>query len=154
MTILNDKKKISWIAVFIWMSIIFYLSAQPANESSNLSSGVTELAFNIINNILPNVEFNIDEFHYIIRKLAHFTAYFILAILTINALRTSKVYGYKSIIIALIISIIYAASDEFHQSFVPGRGPAIKDVFIDSSGAVTGLFVYLLVFKVKKRLYS
>ncbi|MGO1651166.1 VanZ family protein [Senegalia sp. (in: firmicutes)] len=143
----ENKKKISWLAVFIWMGIIFYLSAQPSGESSNLSSGISDFVLHIINTIFKGLDFNIDEFHFIIRKSAHFTAYFILATLTLNALRRSEVYGHKSIMIALVISIIYAASDEFHQSFVPGRGPAIKDVFIDTSGAISGLLVYMVSLK-------
>lgn len=141
------KRELAWLLVFIWMGVIFYLSAQASGESSNLSSGISKLVLDIINNMFENTEINMDEFHHLIRKFAHFTAYFILAILSLNALRTSRVYGYKSIVIALIICVIYAASDEFHQSFVPGRGPAIKDVFIDSAGASTGLFVYVLGLK-------
>jgi VanZ family protein len=150
----NNKKKISYLAVFIWMGAIFYLSHQSGDSSGGLSSGITEMVLNMINTIFPSLKVDMDLFHHIIRKLAHFTAYFILAILVINALRISNVSGFKSIIITLLISIIYAATDEFHQSFIPGRGPSIKDVFIDSFGASFGLAIYSAFSKLKKRRVS
>lgn len=150
----NNKKKISYLAVFVWMGVIFYLSHQSGDSSGGLSSGITEMMLNMINTIFPSLKVDIDLFHHIIRKLAHFTAYFILAVLVINALRTSNIFGFKSIIIALLISIIYAATDEFHQSFIPGRGPSIKDVFIDSFGASFGLAIFSAFSKLKKRRVS
>ena len=41
----------------------------------------------------------------------------------------------------MLAAFLYACSDEFHQSFVPGRGPAFKDVMIDSTGALVGLTI-------------
>ncbi len=49
-----------------------------------------------------------------------------------------------SIILAFALALIYAASDEYHQSFVPGRGARITDVGIDSIGALIGLFPPIL----------
>ena len=49
--------------------------------------------------------------------------------------------------LALIVCVLYAISDEVHQMFVPGRGPGIKDVLIDSAGATVGIGVYMFVVK-------
>ena len=46
---------------------------------------------------------------------------------------------------SILIGVAYAASDEFHQSFIPGRGPSIRDVCIDSAGVLTGIFVMIFL---------
>lgn len=51
----------------------------------------------------------------------------------------------KSIFYAMIIGILYACTDEFHQKFVPGRTYSIKDVFIDSLGIITGSIIFILL---------
>ena len=136
------NKVIRWTLVVLWMIVIFYLSHQPATESSGLSGDLTEM---IIRNIerFSSLEIDIDLFHHMIRKNAHFFAYFILSILNLNALKWSGFSGYKCIGMALIISVIYAISDEVHQLYIPGRSGEVKDVFIDTSGALVGILVYL-----------
>ncbi|MTI46830.1 MAG: VanZ family protein [Firmicutes bacterium] len=136
---------ISWLAVFLWMLLIFNMSSKVAEESNKLSKGITEIVIEKVDSINPDNKFDVDSLNHIIRKNAHFFSYLVLGILVINALRRSEVSSYKSIILSLAICIIYAISDEFHQAFVPGRGPQIKDVFIDSSGATIGVSVYLII---------
>ena len=68
----------------------------------------------------------------------------------INALRRSGVYGYRSIVLALLICVLYVISDEVYQLFVPGRGGQVKDIIIDSAGATVGIGVYLLISSVGK----
>ena len=55
------------------------------------------------------------------------------------------------IYISTIIGILYAISDEIHQSFTPGRGPKITDVFIDSLGVFFGMAVILLIIELINR---
>lgn len=141
------KKLLSWTAVLLWMILIFNLSSQVAEQSNELSTGITEVIIIIIEKVDPNADFDIHAFNHIIRKNAHFFAYFVLGILVINAFRRSGVFGYKSIVLALLICVLYAVSDEVHQYFVPGRGPGVKDVFIDSAGAVVGIMLYLGISK-------
>lgn len=50
----------------------------------------------------------------------------------------------KSFILAFLISLVYAVSDEYHQSLVPGREPRIRDVVIDSIGALFAVYVVAL----------
>lgn len=146
------KQVISWGMVVLWMGVIFYFSAQVSEASSQLSSGVTQIIVDVIHTINPNLEIDLDTFRFIIRKLAHFTEYFILALFVMNALRSSGICR-SSFLIALIICVLYAISDEFHQMFVPGRGPSVRDVFIDSLGAFVGIvcFYFLAKANLKKR---
>jgi VanZ family protein len=60
--------------------------------------------------------------------------------------------GKKKISWMILICVLYAISDEIHQSFVPGRGPSIIDVFIDSTGAITGIILGKAYLLKKKRI--
>lgn len=80
------KKINSWIPVLIWMGVIFYLSHQPASESSELSASLAATILYMIEVIIP---VDPDYFHHFVRKSAHFFAYFILGILVVNAFRVT-----------------------------------------------------------------
>lgn len=127
-----------WIAVLIWMSIIFYLSAQDASDSSALSSGFTKKILEILEIFIRNLQ--TENLHHAVRKGAHFAAYLFLGVLVTHAMEeTNK----KTMILTMLICVLYAASDEFHQRFVPGRSGQLSDVLLDSSGSLTGILAYL-----------
>jgi VanZ family protein len=105
------------------MSLIFYLSNQPADESSELSLGFTEIIIETVEKIAPNAALNISDFHNNIRKNAHFFIYLILGVLVINAMRRSNITLKRSAVAALFICILYAISDEIHQ-ILYREGPA------------------------------
>ncbi|WP_099190610.1 VanZ family protein [Tepidibacter mesophilus] len=154
MKLLNRKKLItilSCIVAILWMALIFNLSSQVAQESNKLSKGVTKIVIETVEKVAPKADFDIKKFNHIVRKNAHFFAYLALGIFVINAIRRRKIYGYKSIGLAILICVLYAISDEVHQMFVPGRGPQIKDVWIDSAGACVGILVYLGFSRIKKK---
>lgn len=129
------KKIVSIILVILWMLLIFIMSSFDANESSDQSGFIV----NIIANIF-NIN-KIDTLSFIIRKLAHFTEYFILGLLVYNLIRNynSKIY------LSVLICIIYALSDEIHQIFVPGREFKLFDIFVDSVGSLLGILLYKYV---------
>lgn len=135
------KKFIPWIPVIIWMGVIFYLSHQPASESSELSAGLAAKIIYLIEVIIP---VDPDTFHHFIRKSAHFLAYFILGVLVTNALRIQNV---KFTGLAFLICVLYAISDEVHQLFIPGRIGEVRDVLIYGTGALIGISVYMLIKK-------
>lgn len=137
-------KKLYYILLILWMILIFSLSSQVQEKSHNLSTGITEVVAETIEKIVPNKEIDMKKIHHLIRKNAHFFAYFILCILAMKALRYSGIRGWKNILGALAVCVLYAISDEIHQAFVPGRGPGVKDVLIDSAGAIAGIMVYSL----------
>lgn len=142
----------SWLPVILWMLIIFLFSSQPASDSDGFSRGFTSILIDIIGRIFPiDVVTStgadlIAKYNHIVRKLAHFTVYLILSILVANALENSKKeFNYKMFLYSLLICVLYAISDEFHQLFVSGRGCQIKDVLIDSMGSFIGLVIYFAV---------
>lgn len=139
---------ISWLTLFIWMVIIFNLSAQPAVQSDGLSKKVTKVIIEAVNRISSqDSDINpardlVEKFNHIVRKYAHGGVYFVLGILVTNSFMRSGLRGIKAYAFSLMFSILYAISDELHQLLVPGRGGQTMDVIIDSCGAFIGIGLY------------
>ncbi|MED4014497.1 VanZ family protein [Sutcliffiella cohnii] len=142
---------IPWLLVVAWMVLIFSFSAQPAEQSSSLSGGIVEPIIETIETVVPVVSIDKEFFHTFIRKNAHFFAYFILGVLSLHAFRRSGVVGMKAGTFALLLSVVYAISDEVHQLFVPGRSGEVRDVLIDSAGAFIGIVIYYCLSKLYNR---
>lgn len=137
----KSKLILSYVLMLVWMAIIFHLSSQVSVESSKLSQGVTEMVAKAVQKITPSLD--MDILHHLIRKMAHFSAYLVLGVLVSNAINQNDKFSIK---VAFMLCLLYASSDEIHQSFVPGRGPAIKDVMIDSAGAFVGINIFKIVY--------
>ena len=136
-------KTLSWSLVILWMGLIFFFSHQPATESSELISGITEVIVDMVHVIAPDNDqmFNQDIINFSIRKAAHFGVYLVLGLLVFNGLIHSSIPRSKVIILALLICVLYAISDEFHQLFVTGRSGQVSDVLLDSSGGLVGVLL-------------
>lgn len=134
-------KFLKWMLVFAWMGVIFFLSHQPADTSGALSGGLLEKIFLIIGFFerMFNFTFDREILHFFLRKGAHFTAYFILGALLMIALANNNRDMRKVFYQGLLIAVIYAITDEFHQTFIPGRAGQVQDVLIDTAGAATAL---------------
>lgn len=148
---MKKQQIIAWGAVAVWMVLISLFSAQPGKESGALSGEFTRFFLNLIQTLLAGFQLDTENLHTFIRKTAHFLVYLILGALSANALRTSGMTGWRRFVYAFLISVFYAASDEFHQAFVPGRGPSGWDVTIDGSGALLGITLYQSVARREKR---
>lgn len=150
------RKIIFFILTIATFVTIFIFSSQNGEDSGNLSRNVAE----VIINILPFSK-NLDEIQrkiiiensqFIIRKLAHFSIYTIVGINTMGFIDTyNKLKSKKKFVIALLVGIMYAIIDEFHQMFSEGRTPAIMDVMIDSCGVAFGILIYILILKIITR---
>ena len=127
-----------FLALSLWMAVIFFLSHQNGHDSSETSGILLELLKLL--GIGPGSSVQ-GALSYLVRKAGHFTEYLILAIFF---LRTRKGRGSsgRSALYALLFVFLYASSDEFHQSFIPGRGPAFSDVLIDTAGGLTGIILF------------
>jgi VanZ family protein len=142
------KKHIKWLMVVAWMILIFVFSQMPGNESDEKSKFVIYI-FNTLGIDLGGVFGNLADF--IVRKCAHFTEYFILYMLIYNALKENFVWK-KALLFSIVGVFLYASTDEFHQSFIPGRGPSFRDVMIDTSGGALAMVVTAVVVTFKKNL--
>lgn len=138
------QKYVHWLPVVIWMGLIFYLSHQPAEQSSELSSGVVEMLLRILLVVFP-IDGESTYLHFLVRKAAHFFAYFMLSIFVMYAIRSLVTNLLKSTFLSLLICILYAISDEIHQLYIPGRSGEVRDVLIDSAGSLSGLILYFII---------
>lgn len=136
-------KKIKYfIPAIIWMIFIFIMSHTNGNDSSNQSNLIAQIILRFIN-------IDLNTLTFVIRKIAHMCEYAILLLLIYYGLHKTIKYQYK-LLISLIISFLYACSDEFHQIFIPGRSGQFKDVIIDTIGMIIMLSIIYLWQKEKK----
>ncbi len=134
--------------LLLWMGVIFYFSAQVQSDSASSSNLVTDLLYRLyaaLSRAPVSREGFVALFAQPVRKLAHFGEFLILGVLArLNAEEHLKKDRLKW---SCLFSVAYAFSDEFHQYFVQGRYCSLKDVAIDSLGAVTGIFLCHLIMK-------
>jgi len=116
-----------WLPVFIWCAVIFFLSS------------------------MPNLTTNLEFWDTILRKIAHITEYFILTFLLYRAFKGTFALSSVSLIFwPVLLSFIYAISDEIHQRFIPTRSGNLGDVLID----FLGIFSFCLLLKYRKSLLN
>lgn len=137
------KTKYKYLLLILWMGVIFYLSGEPATESSARSGEIIEA-------VRPFLSlFSVDNMTSFVRKSAHVVAYFILGILVYNVVRAYNFTQSRTIAISMFFSLLYAVSDEIHQMFVPGRSGELRDVLLDTAAATLGIALIHLYFRNK-----
>lgn len=131
--------------VIMWIAIIFYLSQQPASKSSQLSSSVAQTIEDVVDVIAPDSNLIKENYYIVIRKQAHFLVYFVLGILLMYCLKSTRFTLLSSIVLSLAVCVFFAIIDETLQLFALGRGAQVKDVFIDTAGASIGIIIYTIM---------
>jgi VanZ family protein len=127
-----------WLPVLLWACVISFFSTEhfSASESSRILGPLLHWLFP---DIAPEQTASI---HFAVRKLGHAVEYFILAVLLYRALYAEN--GGRSsarpAVLTVIFTVVWAATDEFHQSFVATRTASIVDVMIDGFGGLFGSF--------------
>lgn len=135
--------------LILQMWIIFGFSGQDGETSGTISRRITETITKNIKSIqnLKKAEKEkvLKQIEHFIRKLAHFSLYTVVGFLLMSLLSTYKIKQKYRIYISLGIGLMYAISDEIHQSFIPERTPMISDVCIDTCGVITGIIILLVI---------
>jgi VanZ family protein len=133
--------------VFFWAAVIWIFSTQWFAEDNT-----SRLIVPILKWILPGAApATIAFLHYLIRKSAHFIEYFIFSLLVLRGIRGNRrEWRIGWALAAAGVAAAYAATDEFHQSLVPGRFASFWDVLLDSSGVVAAQIVAWL-FALRRR---
>jgi VanZ family protein len=86
----------------------------------------------------------IERINWNVRKTAHVSEYAVLAILAYRAVAFGNPrFRSRNVILPLLIGVLYAASDEYHQSFIPSRFACAQDVFYDTAGVFAGMILCL-----------
>lgn len=127
-------KLLSLVVTVVILVAIWLFSAQSAVESSSLSGGLAQFLMKMpFGNNLALVE----DLDHILRKMAHFTIYMLLGI-SLAGIVIDMRKG-RLILIVVLLGATVAMLDEWHQSFVPGRGPGWGDVLLDTMGVLVGV---------------
>ena len=135
------------------MVTIFMFSMENSTESSKTSGRFVKLVIKIF---CPDFsEYSkykqkelTDTISFFIRKLAHFSIYTFLGLCMSLSEGSHKLLSKKSLV-PLILGILYAISDEIHQSFSPGRSCELRDVCIDSCGVMTGILISMVIIAIR-----
>ncbi len=144
-------KPLSFVPALFVMYMIFRLSAQDGTTSSQLSHKVSVKVVTTAEQLLDQdfseeqVAHYADRIHYYVRKLGHVTEYFILAVSVAFPLYVYGVRGLALMLVAGLFCVGFAGLDEYHQSFVAGRGSSKRDVAIDSIGIFFGIILVRIV---------
>ncbi len=134
---------LAWTAVVIWMAVIFIFSHQTGSQSGQLSNTLARFLTKIFQR--PADQAAIARFEGVLRTLAHGGIFFILALLTCWAFSETSSAHLRNALLTFIVCALYAASDELHQVFIPGRAGQWSDYLIDMIGVVVAIIFYQLV---------
>lgn len=168
---MSVSKKVFLILMFLWMFLIFFYSSRPADISEQDSGRIgVWLGRMFVPGFEEWPEDKQEEFagrvDHPIRKTAHVTEYAILGILVAGVCAPEKRkynsktqvikkerenYFVRRLVLPWLIAAAYAATDEFHQLFVPGRSGQISDVILDSVGALAGIVVFVTIHWIIKK---
>ena len=133
----------------------FCISNQQATQSKKVSSGVIKTvvkAFDFNDSLSEEELTNISEkLTFVVRKGAHFSAYALLGLLIAMLLKEYNILKAKQFILSVGITFLYACSDEIHQIFVKGRSGEVRDVIIDTCGAIFGVLILKLIIRIKNK---
>ena len=125
-----------YLPLVVWLAFIFFAS------SDNFNAGNTSRIIGpFVLWLFPNTSAEtLATIHFITRKLAHFTEYAVLGFLAARAFRSSSERWF---LISVVLIVVYALLDEYHQSFVPSRTASVFDSLIDIAGGLTALLIVL-----------
>jgi VanZ family protein len=133
-----------WLPVIAWALLISWASTDLFSASHTSRYILPALHW-----LFPHASAEtLDRLHFLIRKSAHFTEYFVFSSLLLRAIRGEhRGWQIRWAIAALAIAAAYSALDEFHQSFVPSRTASPWDSLLDTTGAATAQFLLWLWFR-------
>ena len=129
-----------WLPLLVWLGVIF-LGSTDLMSAEHTSRFIVPFLLWLKPGMSPKI---IRSILFAMRKCAHVTEYAILALLLLRVLRSGLTLRMKMPMLfgaVLLACAVFAASDEFHQSFVKSRTPSVRDVLLDVAGAFFGLLI-------------
>lgn len=135
---------------------IFNFSNQDGQTSGGLSRKVARKIVDVFpytKNLKEETKKKIvEKSQPIIRKGAHLSIYTLVGIFIMSYISTYKIHLKYKFLISILVGLVYASSDEIHQSFISGRTASIIDVGIDTAGVFLGIILVLIIISVYKAL--
>lgn len=154
-------KPLSFLPALCMMYLIFSFSAQDGVSSSQLSLKVSRRVVSTADRLFDRAwsqeeqKQKVEQIHFLVRKAGHVTEYFALAVCVSFPLYVYGVRGLLLLVTAGLFCTGFAGLDEFHQSFVAGRGPSARDVLIDCIGIYPGIIIVrILGFLGRKTIFA
>ena len=150
-------KPLSFLPALLMMYLIFNFSAQNGDLSGQLSGTVTTDLVELCDDLFDQGWTTQQILHYAdilehyVRKAAHVTEYFLLAVTVAFPLYVYRLRGWRLVLSAGFFCMGFACLDEWHQSFVPGRSPAFRDVLIDTAGSLAGIYATRIICWIGRR---
>lgn len=130
-----------WLPVTLWATVISLFSTERF-----VARQTGRWLMPLLRWLLPHAApVTLRALHAAVRKLAHVTEYAILAVLLWRALDSERRSSRLTALATLLACASYAALDEWHQTFVPGRVGSSTDAMIDTLGAALGLAARLAI---------
>ena len=148
------RKTISIILLLLWMTVIFMFSSSGSVKSNDTSGKVISSAISVKDKVTsketkPETKKKIvKKLNYSVRKSAHVFEYFVLGVLALNVFDAFNVK--RKVLFAIILCILYASSDDFHQLFT-GRTASVTDVLLDSAASIVGIYLLNFIFSRRKK---
>jgi VanZ family protein len=138
----NLRRLQYWIPVFLWMGFIFWMST--GTFSSENTSSIILPIIKLITDSISVEKANLIQG--LIRKLGHVGEYFVLGFFLFRAFcaESKKNLTWRCAFYSILVVMLYAASDEFHQFFVSSRTASVVDVGIDTLGGILAQCISLL----------
>lgn len=146
------------LAVLAVAGMIFFFSSQNKEESDDLGLTIIEPPLTFFKPDYPTMppvqkQSLLEAVTFVVRKMAHFSEFGLLGFCLMAHLRLVRwerpMRGTG--LMAWVIAALYAGTDELHQMFVSGRSPELRDVCIDSAGALCGVLLMAACFAIAKR---
>ena len=132
-----------WICIALWWGLIYYMSSQNADSSSNQSLFIAELLNRWLRQLFGPHAVALSED--VVRKMAHFFEYCMLGSLLFMGFLDRARPG-RTVLLVFAAGLLFSVSDEIHQHFVPGRTARPFDVLVDMAGIGVAVgFMYRLI---------
>lgn len=135
------RKVVPILLVIVWLMVIFNFSSDEGAVSQSKSQVITDYIHENYDEVAEKVDENL--LHYLVRKSAHVTLYFVLCLVVMNALYFGGFRGKGLFARAFLICVFYASLDEIHQRFISNRTGKLTDVYIDSIGIILAIALSL-----------
>ena len=132
----SPRKLRAWIPTLIWLCVLTLFSTDTF--SAEHTGGVLLRILHALFGTRFDEQF--EQIHFLVRKSAHFCSYGFLGALAFFSWRATLParprWTLRWSMLALLVAVTAGSLDEFHQTFVPSRGPSLRDVLIDTVGAI------------------
>ena len=146
------KATIFRIITMFFLVLTFISIFNFSNQDGQTSGGLSRKVARKIVDVFPYTKKIVEKSQPIIRKGAHLSIYTLVGIFIMSYISTYKIHLKYKFLISILVGLVYASSDEIHQSFIPGRTASIIDVGIDTAGVFLGIILVLIIISVYKAL--